>query len=305
MPTPYIASIYSDGPVPEDFRAGIEELEKLLEMKIWLLVQNSQDTWGDISEKIYEGFRDKKSEILNDDRCGLLIHSPGGNASSAYKIIRLFQRRTDEFYTLVPVYAKSAATLMAIGGKNIYMGMEAELGPLDVQLYDEDKDDYDSALNAVQSLERLNAYALTAFDQIMQLLLMRTNKKPDALLPNSLEYATGIVRPLVEKIDTIDLTRKSRELKVAQDYAERLMMANYTSRESVRISSSLVEKYSTHDFVIDRREAGQDRGASSRTGSLGLHVKEPPAGVEDLFSRLAPHLERLTMIGRLVLEPAT
>ena len=74
--------------------------------------------------------------------------------------MRLFQRRTDEFYTVVPIYAKSAATLMVLGGKEIVMGMEAELGPLDVQLYDEDKDDFDSALNAVQSLERLNAYAL-------------------------------------------------------------------------------------------------------------------------------------------------
>ena len=79
--------------------------------------------------------------------------------------------------------------------------------PLDVQLYDEDKDDFDSALNAVQSLERLNAYALTAFDQAMQLFLSRINKKPDSLMTNALEYAAGIVRPLVEKIDTIDLTR--------------------------------------------------------------------------------------------------
>ena len=169
-------------------------------------------------------------------------------------------------------------------------------------MYDQEKDDYDSALNAVQSLERLNSYALTAFDQIMQLLLMRTNKKPDGLIPSSLEYAIGIVRPLVEKIDTIDLTRKSRELKVAQDYAERLMMTNYAAQEARAIASNLVENYSTHEFVIDGREAGPDLSGSRRGIGLGLHMADSPSGVEGLFSRLAPHLERLTVIGTLMNE---
>ena len=295
----YKASIYNDGVIPSEFVEIIEELEKLLEMKLWLLVQNSDDSWGEVSGKVYQGFCGKKAEIVSNERCGLLIHSLGGDASAAYKIVRLFQRRTDDFYTLIPVYAKSAATLMAIGGKQLFMGMEAELGPLDVQIYDQEKDDYDSALNAVQSLERLNAYALTAFDQMMQLLLMRTNKKPDSLVGSSLEHAAGIVRPLVEKIDTIDLTRKSRELKVAQDYAERLMMANYTEREYSRIASSLVEKYSTHGFVIDRREAGQDRTPRRSSASLGLHIGDMSPTAEGLLNRLEPYLQNLTVIGRI------
>lgn len=300
----YKATIFADCDIPAEFGEAIEELEKLLEMQLWIMVQNSQDKWGDISEDVYKGFREKKSDIAREGKCGLLIHSPGGHASSAYKIVRLFQRRAEEFFTIVPVYAKSAATLMAIGGKEIVMGMDAELGPLDVQIYDEEKDDYDSALNAVQSLERLNAYALTAFDQAMQLFLLRINKKPDSLIPFALDYATSIVKPLVEKIDTIDLTRKSRELKEAQDYAARLMMSNYTSVEYNRIASSLVEKYSTHEFVVDRKEATLGRGTPRRPIGLGLHMSDPSQEAEGLFDRLAPHLERITVIGRLVAEAA-
>lgn len=300
----YGATIYHDRPIPADFADIVESLEKALDMKLWLLVQNGTGQWSDITDDVYRGFLNNKYEIQQDERCGLVIHSPGGDASSAYKIVRLFQRRTDEFYTVVPSYAKSAATLMAIGGKEIVMGSEAELGPLDVQIYDEDKADFDSALNAVQSLERLNAYALTAFDQAMQLFLLRTGKKPDSLLPSALNYATDIVRPLVEKIDTIDLTRKSRELKEAQDYASRLMVRNYSIAEYTRIASSLCERYSTHEFVIDRTEATGDRGTRRDTIGepvrLGLRAPTPSPEVDKLLDRLSRHLEQVTAIGRLV-----
>ncbi len=113
---------------------------------------------------LYHGFLEKKADIALKDRVGLLIRSPGGQINWAYKIVRLFQRRTEEFFTIVPFYAKSAATLIALGGKQIIMGSEAELGPLDVQLWNEETEEYSSALDAVQAFERLNSYALTAFD---------------------------------------------------------------------------------------------------------------------------------------------
>src|ERR1022692_2149925 len=58
-----------------------------------------------------------------------------------------------------------------------------------------------------------------------------------------------------EKIDTVDYTKKSRELKVAQEYAVRLMQKNYHQKEAKQIAAHLVEQYPTHGFVIDREEA--------------------------------------------------
>ena len=225
---------------------------------------------------------------------------------SGSKIARLFQRRTNEFYTIVPLYAKSAATLLSLGGKEIIMGSEAELGPLDVQMYDDDKEDYDSALNAVQSLERLNAYALSAFDQAMFLFLSRTGKKAETVMPLAMQYATSMVKPLVEKIDTIELTKKSRELKVAEDYAIRLMRQNYNSRDYERIADALVSKYSTHSFVIDRAEAGKGvAGGKAQISpysglSLGLNVMVPSDTIEDLFAKLAVELGTVTAMGQIL-----
>src|SRR3954467_14174828 len=64
------------------------------------------------------------------------------------------------------------------------------------------------------------------------------------------------LRPLLEKIDTLDYTRKSRELKVAEEYAIRLMRPTYKAVKAKRVARQLVEKYPTHGFVIDSYEAG-------------------------------------------------
>lgn len=298
-PKKYTATIYASEAVTPEFADAIAELEKLLRRKIWMMIQNGRAPWGEVSRSVFNGFREHKGEIVKDESVALLIQSPGGLATEAYKIVRLFQRRTESFSTIVPLYAKSAATLMACAGREIVMGMDAELGPLDVQLYDEDKEYYDSALNAVQSLERLNAYALSSFDQAMLLFMARMNKKADALMPTALSYATNIVRPLVEKIDTIELTRKSRELKVAEDYAVRLMRPNYPDRECKRIASSLVERYSTHEFFIDQTEASAEGATPKMPLNLGLNIAFPSREVEDIFTKLVPYLERATFIGRV------
>jgi hypothetical protein len=303
-PKKYFASIYpTNEEVPADFAEMIFKLEKALECQIWCLIQQGEDNFDEMGHVLYAGFLKAKEDIVPKSRIGLLVHSPGGHISAAYKIVRLFQRRTDEFFTIVPLYAKSAATLMAIGGKEIVMGSEAELGPLDVQLWNEDTEEFNSALDAVQAFERLNTYALTAFDQAILLFMRKTRKKPIALMQPALHYATSIIAPLADKIDTIELTRKSRELKVAEEYAKRVMRGYYPPAQYIKIASALVERYPTHGFAIGRNEAGNEwgttLGVSGKVVSLGLNVTRPSSEVEHLFTSLTPYLLESTIIGRI------
>lgn len=296
----YLASIFpKDEPIDPDLASLLSDLQKRLALdQLWLLVQRgAEGDWNEIGRAVYHGFRSQAADI-SEGRVGLVIQSLAGQASDAYRITRLFQRRTKNLVTIVPAHAKSAATLIAIGGRQIVMGRDAELGPLDVQLYDEEKDDWDSALSAVQSLERLNAYALQAFDQAMMMFVSRMPKRPESLLPVALEYATSMLKPLVAKIDTIELTRKSRELKVAEDYAIRLMRVNYDRKTYTKIASSLVERFSTHDFVIDRTEAGEGIDGD-RSLTLGLEIAKVDASVDKLLSQLCPLLERALLIGQI------
>ena len=303
-PTNYTAALCaSEDPLPSAFVNAIRAIEKELDMPVWMLIQQGDDNnkWDWVSEGLYGAFMEAKHTIDAGKPVALLLHTPGGLAEEGFKIIRLFQRRTDKFITIVPSYAKSAATMMALGGRTIFMGGEAELGPLDVQILEEEgPPSYDSALNAVQSLERLNAYALTALDQAMALFYSRTRKKPESLLPVATQYATSMIGPLVGKIDSVALTKKSRALKVAEDYTVRLMKeAGYPFAVAKRIANALVERYSTHSFVIDFTEAKALEQHGTEQFGLGLNVKKPSTSMQQQFDELHPYLEKLTVIGRL------
>lgn len=303
----YRASIYPDADLPEAFGEAIMKLEALLEMPIWLIVQNEDSKWGEISGDVYRGFRKQKASIEEGKPVGILFQSPGGQADEAYRIMRLFQRRTENITAIIPHCAKSGATLMVLAGKRILMGRDAELGPIDVQIYDSDKEGYDSALNAVQSLERLNAYAIQALDQAMSLFIGRTRKKPEVLLPFAIDYANKLITPLSSKIDTIELTRRSRELKVAEEYALRLMRANYSRPTAERIASHLVSSYPTHGFVIGHFEAASyESPQRGKPFGLGLKVEQQVSKeVEAVFDDLVQYLERITAIGRIAVKEVT
>jgi hypothetical protein len=300
-PKKYYGSIHpgKSQPVPDEFAVAVKKLEAAIGCPIWLLIQNEDMS---LDAGVFRAFRDARKEIEENRPVALLIESPGGEAEYAYRIGRLFQRRASTFTVIVPQWAKSAATLLSLGGSKIIMGRDAELGPLDVQIWDDDKEEFGSALNAVQSLERLNAFVLTALDQSMQLLLSRTRKKSDALLPLVFDHTSKFVRPLLEKIDTIELTRKSRELKVAEQYAVRLMKSNYSWSEAERIGRALVERYPTHGFVIDREEteAKEPMGQrSSEMFGLGLKIAPPDPALDQIIDEIIPYCDNLSVVGTL------
>jgi len=303
QPSPqFYASIYPgpDSPVPLEFAQIVAELERALGIPIWLLIQNGSGDCASIELDLYKGFQGARGEIAEGQPVGLLVESSGGNAHYAYQIARLFQRRSQSFSVIVPQYAKSAATLIALGSTNLIMGRDAELGPLDVQIFDVEREDISSALNAVQSLERLYAFSLRTIDQTMQLVLYRTGKKSDTLLPHVLSYAANFVRPLLEKIDTVDFTKKSRDLKVAEQYATRLMKPNYPFNVAKRIAGRLVEKFPAHGFVIDRQETEvYEQASPTEAFGLGLKVTKISDEIEALFTKLTPFLDTLTVIGKL------
>lgn len=168
----------------------------------------------------------------------------------------MIQRASGGFVAVVPRIAKSAATLLVTGADGLLMGCDAELGPLDAQIMDRDTEDYGSALNEVQALERLNVVALDQIDQTMFLLLARTGKKTDVLLPRVLDFVASMMRPLVEKIDTVHYTQRSRVLKVGEDYAVRLLQKR-VGDDAPKIARDLVNNYPEHGFIIDRDEASR------------------------------------------------
>src|SRR5438105_4095115 len=68
------------------------------------------------------------------EKLAMVVHSDGGIGEAAEKIIDLCRHYCDEFRVLVPMRAKSAATLLTFGADRIVMGFCSELGPIDAQI---------------------------------------------------------------------------------------------------------------------------------------------------------------------------
>lgn len=64
----------------------------------------------------------------------LILHSPGGSAEAADRLVRYMRSKFDHVRVFVPLAAMSAATMWAMGADEIVMGRHSQLGPIDPQV---------------------------------------------------------------------------------------------------------------------------------------------------------------------------
>ena len=227
-PSQYIASACPgpDTNLPPEVGLALAALRDALKLPLWMIVQSGDNgaNYPDLDEEVWEAFFDTRHELPSKQPIALLIHSPGGQAESAYKIASVIRRRCGGFVAVVPRYSKSAATLLALGGALIVMGTDAELGPLDAQIFDPEQERWSSALDEVQALERVNAFALQAINEFVLFTQLRSGKKVNTLMPSAMKFVEGMMQPLLNKIDTIHYSQSARVLKLAEEYAVRLLM---------------------------------------------------------------------------------
>ena len=291
IPKTWTGSIYSSvEQLPDEFVQGIKQIEAELQMPVWALVQNDEDPdIGALSKSVYQGFFDARMEIDERKPIALLLDSGGGLPSIAYKLAKFFRKRCGSFHVLIPNYAKSAATLLALGAEKIVLGNYAELGPLDIQVHDPEEEAKVSALNHVQTLERLSAFALKTLDESVYLIQVRSQKKISSALPHAIDFTAAMIRPLMENVDIVRYTEMSRLLKIGEDYAKRLLAKKYGQKKADSIAASLVGKYPEHGFIIDAEECE----------AIGLSVETPQGVISNAYTQLLPFLDNLTVLGKL------
>lgn len=294
----FFASIFPgpEEPIPPDLARKVIATEKAFGKPTWALIQQTDDEehpFGDLGPSVWRGFFAARDQLVDCEEIALVIDSPGGFARETFQLAKLFQRHCGGFDAIVPRFAKSAATLLILGSDQRYMGRDAELGPLDVQLVDWEEEEWSSPLDEVQALERLNGVALDLFDQTVLMLRVRTKKKLSTLLPMALEYTAEMMKPLLEKVDTIHYAKQSRLLKVAEEYGKRLLEKNFAERDAVSIAERFVSGYNEHGFVISPEEA--DSFFPITEGS-----EEQKAAVKDLEEYLAR--SNVVVIGRITEE---
>lgn len=238
----------------QQFYTTIRSLEKKRKSKIFCVMQDfdSEHLCSPQLRAIMKARDqfDKKIDVLE-----ILVHSPGGHAHVAYRMARYFRNHCNRLNMLVPLTAKSAATLLCLSADSIYMGELAELGPLDVQITDElekGKRPF-SPLDEFKSMDFLREYAADFLDYFVFALKERGMSVKQAL-HEAIPAVTGMMSPLYSHIDPSKVGSYRRSLAEGEEYARRLLN-DAQSHFTDEVVERLVWKYPEHAFVIDRMEA--------------------------------------------------
>ncbi len=198
----------------------------------------------------------------------LWIDSPGGDAHAAYKLALLLRSRCKKLVAIVPDYAKSAATLLALSADALYMDEAAELGPLDAQIPHPNREEVVvSALDVANAASDLAMQAVAIANEGASVLYESTSLPQGEILPSMLRFAAMFFRPLLAHVDPTLVHKAETELAVAEHYAARLLRPrddrpSLAKGDTATIIQHLVKDFPTHGFVIDRGDARE----------LGLHV---------------------------------
>lgn len=184
------------------------------------------------------GFVDMLHNVNPGDPIDLLLHTPGGDVDAAEKLIGLVRSATGEegqLRVIIPDYAKSAGTLMALGANSIVMSDSSELGPIDPQVSSRDGNGSDLVYSV---LTYLNAY-----DAARRAL----RDAPDDLA----------ARITFEKFDPT-IVRKFQSVRDrARSFAENLLKRR--GKNFSKIASELMDinKYQSHGQMIGWETANE------------------------------------------------
>jgi hypothetical protein len=173
----------------------------------------------------------------------LLLHSGGGDMDAAEKMVAMIRKRvgTASFRVIVPDFAKSAGTLMAIAADRVVMSDTSELGPIDPQLILDD------------GRGNLISHSVQAF-----LDAYETHSK--ALAANPADVAAAI---MLGKLDpgTMKLheAAKERARNLAESHLKEGMLKNGGPKSYTEVAHSLLDtkRWLTHGQMIGADDAKQ------------------------------------------------
>lgn len=216
----------------------------------------------------------------------LVIHCGGGSIHAAYQIVELLHRHTHILNACVPLFAKSAATLLCVGADTIILDELAQLGPLDTQIYEERKGgggQFTSALNPFKTLEQLQTFSVETLDLAMKVIITRSAMDLDDCLKHAIDFVRVTTGPLITQLNPEKLGQYSRALSVGEEYGKRLLTRHlgWSQDDSEQAIQRLVHGYPSHDYIIDYHEL-RDIGFQ-----VELFAEEERSAVQGLFKHFA------------------
>ncbi|WP_396217028.1 hypothetical protein [Gemmatimonas sp.] len=188
----------------------------------------------------------------------VLIHSTGGDALTAWKLMSLLRERFTNVAVLVPFSAFSAATVFAMGADEIVMHPHASLGPIDPQIQ----------IGLPDGSRRQ-----FAFEDVGAFLRFVSG---EAHLTEQ-AHVGSVIDHLLRVVDPVHIGAAKRASELSTDIGERLLhthMIGESEKSRARaIAESLNKKFFAHGDAVSR----------SRARDLNLKVAAPDVTLEKLL----------------------
>lgn len=137
----------------DSYKLDLAQMDKGVEISIKEAVENVEEYFGDIisyianpgspfsivepndciqlDDLLFHMVPKHKGSSKKFKKITLFLHSGGGILEAAVKFIKIIRLYAEEFEVIVPMMAKSAATVMALNADKIYFTALSELGPVD------------------------------------------------------------------------------------------------------------------------------------------------------------------------------
>lgn len=221
--------------------------------------------------------------------CLLVLTTPGGIADAAYRIGRCLQRTYRTYHgepkdqgkliVYIPLYCKSAGTILVLGADEIIMSQVGELGPIDAQLLRHDETgERTSGLTAYDAFQLIEEHALSSFRRFFGSIRFDAETRlPTRLAAETAAHMTiGLFQPIGAQVDPMRSAEFNRSIRIAYEYGDRLKTKNVRDGAIEKLTAS----YPSHGFIIDRREA------------------------KELFETVRKPTQELELLGELIIREA-
>jgi pimeloyl-ACP methyl ester carboxylesterase len=203
------------------------------------------------------------------DRLALVLYTLGGDTNTPWPFVNFLRAYCDQLFVLVPFWAHSAGTLIALGADKIYMTRFGTLSPVDPSVTNE--------FNPYDPASPSDRIPIAVEDVLAFFQLASEQGENDA------DLAGDAFRRLAESVHPLALGNVKRSIEQIWQLSKKLIRLHtpdVDDEELTPLVMRLTTELYSHSHLVTRTEAA----------ALGLPVEQPSEGVED---RLLAYYEQL------------
>ena len=238
--------------------------------------------------------------IGKQKKLALYIRSSGGQGMVSLRIINLLRSFADKLILLAPLECASAATMLALGCDEIFMGPLSSLSPVDSSL-----------THSLSPVDSLNNKVPISLDELWRVLRLwqESDQKSQQFTPNSVEKSSNLLTKNIEQnsdkkakskipvLDKIEIEKSlenpykylyqyvhplvfgavDRHSSLSLQICKEIMSYHLTDEKLIdQINHKLNYDYPAHGYPITAREAKK----------LGLNILPIETKMQDILNNL-------------------